>query len=181
MPLLRRLLNVFRHSEIDREINAELQSHIALRIEGNLAAGMSPDEARRDAMLRFGSPVVTKERVVGVDVALALESVVRDAKYALHQLRRSIGFALSAIVTLALGIGSSTAIFSVVKAVILNPLPFRQPGNLVHLWEGTGTERYRQGDQAYFSSVRPGNFFDWRTQSQSFESMSAFRWQAMLL
>lgn len=181
MPLLRRVLNLFSRSQIDRDIDDEFELHIAMRIEDNLASGLSPAEARREAMLRFGNRVVMKDRVASADVAVDLGGIGRDIRYALQQLRRSFGFATAAVVTLALGIGSATAIFSVVKAVILNPLPFRQPGNLVHLWEGTGTERYRQGDQAYFSSVRPGNFFDWRTQSQSFESMSAFRWQAMFL
>jgi putative ABC transport system permease protein len=69
----------------------------------------------------------------------------------------------------------------VVKAVILNPLPFPQPERLVHLWEGSRGERYRRGDEAYFSTVRPGYFYDWRTQSQSFESVSAYRWRSMLL
>lgn len=158
MSRLRRMLNLFSRSRIDREIDAELQSHIAMRMEDNLAAGMSAAEARRDAMLRFGNPAVMKERVAGADVALVVDGIGRDVRYAVHQLCRSLGFSLTAIVTLAIGIGASTAIFSVVKAVILNPLPFRHPESLVHLWEGSGTERYHRGEEAYFSSVRPGNF-----------------------
>jgi predicted permease len=164
-----------------QEIDAELQAHIQMRIEDNIAAGMSAEEARRDATIRFGNPTVTKERVAGADIALALDSIRQDVHYAVRQLRRSPVFALTAILTLALGIGATTAIFSVVKAVILNPLPFRQPQNLVHLWESSGGEHYHRGEQAYFSTVRPGNFYDWQADSQSFESISAYRRQSMLL
>jgi predicted permease len=181
MSLLRRLLNLFSRSRLIQEIDAELQAHIEMRIEDNIAAGMSPAEARRDAILRFGNPTVTKERVAGADVALAVDSIRQDVHYAVRQLRRSPGFALTAILTLALGIGAITAIFSVVKAVILSPLPFRQPESLVHLWESSGGEHYHRGEQAYFSTVRPGNFYDWQAESQSFESISAYRRQSMLL
>ena len=103
----------------------------------------------------------------GADIALVVDGICRDIGYAVRQLRRSLGFAITAIVTLALGIGATTAIFSVVKAVILNPLPFYQPDKLVHLWEGFGEERYHRGDEAYFSTVRPGNFYDWRTEARA--------------
>jgi putative ABC transport system permease protein len=83
--------------------------------------------------------------------------------------------------TLALGIGATSSIFSVVKAVILNPLPFRPPENLVHLWQSDRVERYHRGDQPYFSTVSPGMFYEWRAQSQSFDSISAYRWRAMLV
>jgi len=90
-----------------------------------------------------------------------------------------LGFTAVAVPTLALGIGAATAIFSVVKVVILNPLPFHQPENLVHVWEGH--EHYHHGDQAYFSTARPASLYDWRAQSRSFESITAYRWRPMLL
>jgi predicted permease len=110
-----------------------------------------------------------------------MSAFVQNLKYALRTLRRQSGFTAAVVLTLALGIGATTSIFSVVKAVILNPLPFRQPENLVHVWEGFRGDRYHRGDEPYFITVRPGSFYDWRSQCQSFLSMSAYRWRDMIL
>jgi predicted permease len=181
MAFLRRILALGHRARLDREIEAELREHMQMCIDDNLAAGMSRDEAEREARLRFGSPAATRERVAGEDAALGLESFVRDLRFAARGFVKAPAFTTVAIFTLALGIGAATAIFSVVKAVLLNPLPFREPQGLVHLWEGTGDERYRMGDEAYFSSVRPGNYFGWKLGSQSFQDMSAYFWRTMLL
>lgn len=181
MSILRRISNLLFRSRLAADAYAELQAHIDMRVEENLARGMAPDEARRDALLRFGNPAQMKERVIAADALLSLDELARNVRYAVRQFLRSPGFALTAILTLALGIGASTAIFSVVKAVLLNPLPYRLPGQLVHLWEGSPGTRYRLGDEAYFSTARPGSFLGWQRTSNSFDSMSAFRWRPMLL
>jgi putative ABC transport system permease protein len=181
MGLLRRILALGTRARLEREIEAELREHVQMCTDDAVAGGMSRQQAEREARLRFGSPVAARERVTAEDVTLGLDNFFRDLRFAVHGFVKAPSFTFIAIFTLALGIGAATAIFSVVKAVVLNPLPFREPRRLVHLWEGVEDERYRMGDEAYFSSVRPGNYFGWKLGSQSFEDMSAYFWRTMLL
>src|SRR5438874_3075061 len=104
MSLFRRTSNLYFRSRINREIDDELRSHIEMRTEDNLAAGMKPETARRDAVLRFGNPAATKEHVAGIDAALMLESIWLDLRHAVRQLWKNPGFSLTAILVLALGI-----------------------------------------------------------------------------
>jgi hypothetical protein len=122
MSLFRRMSNLFRRSRLDREIETELQSHIEMRIEENLSAGMPPEQARRDALARFGNPTVTKEHVASADVALVLGSVWDDTRFALRQLRKSPGFAATTVLTLAIGIGANLAIFQLLYGVLFAPI-----------------------------------------------------------
>ena len=124
MSLVRRIANLLARSRVEQEIDEELRSHLEMRVEDNRAAGMSREEARRDALLRFGNPAVIKERVAGADAALGLDSFGADVRYAARQLRRSPGFAWTSIAILALGIGASTAIFSTIKPILLDSLPY---------------------------------------------------------
>jgi predicted permease len=181
MALLRRILALGKRARLDREIEAELREHMQMCIDDNIAAGKSREQAEREARLRFGNPAATRERVAAEDAALGLDNLWRDLRFAVRGFQKTPAFTIVAIFTLALGIGAATAIFSVVKAVLLDPLPFRQPQRLVHLWEGVGDERYHLGDEAYFSSSRPGNFLGWKLGSQSFEDMSAYFRRTMLL
>ncbi len=133
MSLFRRMFNLFRRSRLDREIETELQSHIEMRIEENLGAGMPPEQARRDALARFGNPAVTKEQIASADVALVLGSVWDDTRYALRQLRKSPGFAATTVLTLAIGIGANLAIFQLLYGVLFAHLPVKQPAELYSL------------------------------------------------
>jgi putative ABC transport system permease protein len=133
MSVFRRIANLLRRSHIDREIDAELHAHIALRTEDNLAAGMSPDEAWRDAVVHFGNRTVTKERVTAADAALLISSIGADIRYALRQLIKNPGFALAAILSLALGIGATVSVFSVIYGVLLHPFPYANIGRLANL------------------------------------------------
>jgi hypothetical protein len=142
MRLLRRMGNLFRRSQRDRETDAEFETHIALRTEDNIARGMTPREARRDALVRFGNPVVIKERTANADVALSIGDLLRDVRYALRQMRRSPGFALTAIVTLALGIGANIVVFGVLNAIILDPIHVSNSDSLYQInhkeWMASG-------------------------------------------
>ena len=122
MAVFRRLANVFRRSQVNREISEELQSHLDLRIEANLASGMPPEEARRDALLRFGNATSTREHVLSADAVLGVNSLWRDLRYAARQLRKAPGFTLTVIATLAIGIGANIAVYSSMDAVIFRPL-----------------------------------------------------------
>jgi predicted permease len=130
MALFSRIVNLSRRSHIDREIDAELQAHIEMRIEENLAAGMTREEARRAALVRFGNPTATRERVTSADAALSLDVLARDVRFALRQLLRSPGFAVTAVLTLAVAIGANAMVFSVLNALVLRPLNLPDPQRL---------------------------------------------------
>src|SRR5882757_3223935 len=145
MSLLRRLSNLFTRSKLDREIDAELRSHIEMRIEDNIAAGMSKDEAYRDATLRFGSRALMKERVTSADAALVFDAIARDTRYAVRRSFRSPAFALTAIVTLGLGIGANVVVFGVLNSLILHPINVAESDRLfsvVHQQHGNDSQSY---------------------------------------
>ncbi len=171
MGMFRRLRNLWRRERLEREIHAELEAHIDMRMQDNIAAGMSPDHARREALLRFGNPVVARERAMGTVAALELDNLWRDLRYAARRLRKSPGFAVTAMVTLALGIGANTAIFSIVEAVLLRPLPYQHPERLVVVWQAEPAHRTTG---AYFNSYR--EFEAWQQNSHSFEKLAALSW-----
>jgi predicted permease len=124
MSLMRRLWNVVRRSDLQREIDEEIRFHLDERIRENIESGMSAAEARRDALRRFGSPALARERTRDADVLVTLETFLQDIAYAGRSLRRQPTFAIVAVLTLALGIGVSTAIYAVVRGVLLRPLRF---------------------------------------------------------
>jgi putative ABC transport system permease protein len=173
MAALRRIANLFRSSRVDRDIADELQSHIDLRIESSLAAGMSPEEARRDALLRFGNPTSTRERVASADAALSAASIWFDVRFAGRQLIKSPGFAITAVLTLAIGIGANTAIFSSMDAVVLHPISVPDLNQVVTLAEEQGSGNYH--------SVALANYYDWNRQNRSFEQLAVRTYADMSL
>ena len=121
-----RLFGAFGSRRAERELSAEIESHLQLHIDDNIRAGMTPAEARRRAVLALGGVDQAKERYRDRRGLPAFESLVRDFRYGVRTLIKSPGFALAGVIILGLGIGVNSAIFTVVNAVVLRPLPFEQ-------------------------------------------------------
>ncbi len=165
LPL--RLRSLFRRSQLDQELTEELSYHLDQKTNQFIAAGMSADEARHAALRAMGGLEQRKEQCRDTRKINWLQDFLQDFRYAARTLRKSPGFTAIAILTLALGIGANSAIFSVVDAILLRPLPYPEPDRLVRIWESSlrlDTPR---------NVVNPFNFLDWRDRSQSFESMAA--------
>jgi putative ABC transport system permease protein len=161
--LLRRLACLARRSEVDREVEEELRFHLEMGEAAARAQGASEDEARRDARLRLGSPLRLREESRDARGFPRLEALARDLSLAARRLRRSPGFTVASTLTLALGIGSNAALFALVDAVLLRPLPYPEPERLVSLWETGSGGRF---------SVAPANLADYRVPA--FESLAAW-------
>ena len=166
--LSRGLRSLFQRAQSERELDDELRFHLDRLTAENVEAGMSPKEARRRARIELGGVEQVKERVHEVRWGTMLETFWQDMRYGVRMLRRNPGFTTVAVLTLALGIGANTAIFSVVNAVLLRPLPYDNPHQLVMVWETIREAGYQTGPSY-------PNFEDWREQNQVFEQMVAFR------
>jgi putative ABC transport system permease protein len=163
-----RLRGLLRKKSVEREMEEELRFHVRMRAEENVRRGMTREEAERAAERSFGQLARVKEYCRDIKGGGLLETLWQDIKFGARQLRKSRGFTLVAVLTLAVGIGANTAIFSVVEAVLLRQLPYQDADRLVVLWENN---RMRARPH---NVVNQGNFLDWREQSKSFEGMAAF-------
>lgn len=157
---------LFRKERVEGELDEELRFHLEMEMAKNLRAGMSPQEARRAARLQLGGVEQVKEQVRDERGSRPLEDLLMDLRYAGRQLRRSPGFAAVAILTLALGIGANTAVFSILHHVILSPLAYDEPGRLVRIYQTH--ERYGRGQW-----VSAPAFLDYRAQLEGLESVAA--------
>src|SRR6267154_355762 len=131
--LLQRLINVVRPHRAEPDLTRELDAHLALLEDEHRRRGLSPDEARLAARRDFDGVELTKDRHRDARSFVWLDDARRDLRYALRTLRRSPGFAATTILTLALGIGANTVIFSVINAVLLRPLPFKDSNSLIRI------------------------------------------------
>jgi putative ABC transport system permease protein len=168
MGLLNRFTGLFRRNRLERELDEELQLHIELKTQENVAAGMPPEEARYAALRAFGGVEQKKEECRDADHLRWLEDIIQDLRYGLRQLRRNPGFTIVAVLTLALGIGANTGVFSVVDAVLLRPLPFYHPHSLAWIAGGDGTG----GLSAV--SFQVVDFEELHRRNQSFQQLTAY-------
>ncbi|MBZ5565989.1 MAG: ABC transporter permease [Acidobacteriia bacterium] len=162
-----RLRSLFRKARVEEELSDELRFHLEKLTEENVARGMTQQEARYAALRELGGVEQIKEECRDMRLVSYFENFVQDIRYGLRQLRRSPGFTAVAVITLALGIGANTAIFSVVYAVLLKPLPFRSPDQLVRMFEANE----RAGIPAEGCSYP--EFQEWQRQNHIFSGMAA--------
>jgi predicted permease len=164
-----KLRSLFRRNRVERELDEELQYHLQRKTEENLAAGMTAEDARRAALRAMDGLELRKEQCRDTRGLRFLETLKQDTRYAVRMLRKSPGFTTVAVLTLALGIGANTAIFSVVNAVLLSPLPYSNPDRLVLVKE------VLQGFSATPANVSAPDIRQIRKLNHSFEDIAGFR------
>lgn len=161
-----RLRALFRRKSVETELEDELRFHLERQVEKYVQSGMNCEEAQRRARVEFGGVELVKEEARDARGVSLIETVARDVRYGLRTLRSNSGFSVIAILTLALGIGATTAIFSVIDSVLLRPLPYADPASLVMVWE-----KDSQGSNPR-NTVSPPDFLDWGSRNSVFSGMA---------
>ena len=153
---------------LDRDFNEELESHLGMLADELARRGASPEKALRDARLLLGGIAQLEEEQRAARSLPMIETTLQDVRYALRAMRKNAVFSTVAIATLAIGIGAGTAVFSVVGAVLLRPLPYKAPDELVQIFETNPLRRWTRNIAA------PANYADWRTRNKSFTDIAAY-------
>ncbi len=159
----------------DADLERELQSDLELEEEEQRERGLSPVEARHAALRAFGNPTVIREQTHAVWSWSAMENLVRDLRISVRTLFRSPGFSIIAVLVMALCIGATTSLFTVMRSILLRPLPFRDPDRLVMVYEHF-RDPSMNAQQFNYNAVAPADYYDWRAQAHGFEDMAAWRW-----
>lgn len=173
---LSRFAGLFGVRRRDADLADELQAHLAMQVEDNVRSGMSPEKARRQALIRLGGTTQAMELYRERSGLPQVDTFLQDVRYGARMLRKNPGFATLAIITLALGIGANTAIFSVINTVMLRPLPYPDADRLV-LMNEMAVDRGRVD----MMSVSWKDYLDWRQQARSFQNLGIFRAQNLTL
>ncbi len=168
MSWFNRLSNLLHREDLNRELDEELQFHIDARVRDNLKAGMTEEAARRDARRRFGNWTLAKEKTHEMNIIVTIQTVGQDLRYALRSLRKSPGFTALAVLTMALGIGANTAVFTVLNGVLLRPLPLVQPERLFLI-----SYIQRLGPFAGRPSLSNYDYLEFQRRTQAFERVTA--------
>ena len=175
MPLIPRLIslwrNLFHKDRVDQECSEEIQAYLDLLTEAQLREGVSSQEARRNALIELGGVEQVEERVREIRMGRLIETVWRDVRTGVRSLVHSPVFTVVIVVSLALGIGANTAIFSVVNSLLLRPLPYPESDRLVDVWHTPPQQSFPGLDKF---SVSPANYLDWKAQSTAFEQMAVY-------
>ncbi|MGD0224955.1 MAG: ABC transporter permease [Terriglobia bacterium] len=163
---LSKLGALFRRRKPVDDLAEEIRAHLEMEEQENLESGMPPDEAHYAALRRFGNVTLAQERSKEMWRWNAVETLWQDLRFGLRTLYKDSGFTVVAMITLALGIGATTALFTVVRSVLLRPLPFKDPARLVRLYEHSPDDKFP------YNSVAGGVFAEWRKQSHGFSDLA---------
>jgi predicted permease len=170
MRWYRKLFNVVRQDRLQHEIDRELSFHINERADEFIASGMNKDEALRAARRQFGNYAEYQERTRDMDTSVWLETLAKDLRYAIRGLRKNPGFTVAAVITLALGIGATTAIFAVINGVLIKPLPYPDPDRLVGVWHSA----VFQGGPTNDFNLAPPMYVTYQEQNRTFHDFGVW-------
>jgi putative ABC transport system permease protein len=176
-----RMAGLFGGRRRDRELADELDAHLQAHIDDCVRAGLAPEQARRQAALLLGGLEVTKEQFRDRGGFPMIDSLIRDTRYGVRTLAKAPAFSLAAILILALGIGANTALFSVVNAVILRPLPFSDSSRIMRLWHTPPATFPSAPNGRRIFVLSPANYLDWEAQNHVFDQMALYRFRPFTL
>jgi putative ABC transport system permease protein len=158
--------NIFKRQHANEDLDEEIRGYLEMTAAEKVLRNMAPEEALRQARRELGGVEQVKQSVRDIRAGASMDIVLQDVRYAFRTLSKNLAFSSVVVLTLALGIGANTAIFTIVNGVLLKPLPYPEPDRVLMLWESSHADRNLE-------TVAPANFYDWREQSHSFEKMAA--------